>query len=168
MIPVLHRCILLGLILIGAVSSLDAQAQQKLLTELWGNAECAPCGPIHTHIVSLRDANPGRVILVGFSASHPSPTDPLYLEDPEELNYLMDFYDIIGVPDLRSNGGLPIDSQVGVDSVLAQTVPLELQVQGEIGGSTLTASVDVFTLGTPPSSDSLVLRVAVRDISNQR
>ena len=141
------------------------QSQKKLFQELWSNSNCGPCASTHNMMEAQVAANQGDVIYIGWHCNYPDPSDPMYLENTPEHDYMMNFYQVFGVPDMPSNGDISahLFDQPDIDSVLALTVPIELHPQLDINGSTLDAEVKVLTTDVPPTGSNLVLRVAVTE-----
>lgn len=154
-----------SLFMCSVVGTTMAQSQKKVLQELWSNVECGPCQSAQLILEAQVAANPNDVIFIGYHANYPSPTDPMYLENTTELDYLMNFYQVFGVPNMATNGdvGSPTTDQPVIDSLLSLTVPLELHPQLNIVGNTLNATIQTLTTDTPPASTNLVLRVAVTE-----
>lgn len=140
-----------------------AQSPKKLLQQDFTNFGCGPCHSAHQILLDqMENYGHGDLIHITYHTNFPSPTDGLYLANPSDQDYVISFYANTGVPNLWSNGQLPMISEAEIDAVLASFAPIELHATGSYVGRQLEASVRVLTTDAHNLSNC-VLRVAVTE-----
>ena len=91
---------------------LSGQAQRKVLIEEFTNASCGPCAAQNPDFNALLEANEVKVVPLKYQINFPG-FDPMYQQNPSEVQTRMDYYGVDGVPSAWIDGILPDDDYAG-------------------------------------------------------
>ncbi len=84
-------------------SSLSA-APRTVLTELFTNTGCIPCGEANPALDEIFSRHPTSMAVIRYHVNWPYPYDPFYLENPTENSARVAYYGVGSVPNLRVDG----------------------------------------------------------------
>ena len=76
------------------------QQPRLVLFEEFTNTSCDPCSEFSPYLDQLIDDRMGDMVAITYHWNIPSPQDPFYLADPEEVDTRAEFYGISGVPSM--------------------------------------------------------------------
>ena len=147
---------------------------RKVLFEEFTNSSCGPCADQNPHLDSILSINrlSGKISDIKYHGWWPGISDPMYVFNTTESRNRVQYYSILGVPTLQSDGmilpdhcslwdGAPyclnqndIDSAQGIPSVF------QIQINNVVAGNNFNGSVTLTAL-TDISFPSLVLRTVV-------
>lgn len=149
-----------------------AQSARLLMIEEATQASCGPCATQNPAFDALLDANSDKVIVLKYQTAFPG-FDPMYLDNPDEMQARTAYYSVDGVPTAFMNGsqipnctdgyqGAPAClSQARIDAAYNNAAAFDLEVEAtfddgvlNVSGS-LTANADV--------SGDLKLRLALAE-----
>jgi hypothetical protein len=141
-----------------------SQAKKFVLFEHFTQASCGPCAAQNPAFQdNILAENLGRLHHIAYHTSWPG-TDPMYTHNPAESDDRVNYYGVSGVPDMYLDGGVigsPGNAtQQMVDDAISATSAIAVLVSETDNGSNRDVTVEVKTVGTPPTGN-LVLRVAV-------
>ncbi len=141
-----------------------ASAKRLVLFEQFTNTGCAPCARFSPSCDSMLMVRLGDVVAIKYHSSYPSPQDPFYLNEKENLDIRSAFYQISGVPTCIVNGKM-INSSVPaisnrIDEQMQAEQRLDMDVECNISEKTLTVDVDITPLQSL-DNDNLRLFVCV-------
>ncbi len=162
----------------GGISATNAHAQTSaqryVLLEHFTNTYCPTCANVNPGFYSsiLDNYQDSEVLHIAYHVSTPVSSDIFYQANSSEINTRDNYYNVGGTPGMWMQGtfvdyGSPLLTQTQLNAQLGQTSPIRISVnETTTMSSNRTATVQVQTLGTPPTGN-LKLRVVVveRNIS---
>lgn len=110
-----------------------AQNERVMLLESFTNAGCDPCAQQNPALDALIAANADRVAAIKYHTNWPFPDDPMYLDNPSDLDTRTEFYGISSVPTAIIDGNRYFSapsnlSQSIIDQLLNIPSPIDLHV----------------------------------------
>jgi thiol-disulfide isomerase/thioredoxin len=147
---------------------------RKVLFEEFTNTDCGPCASQNPHLDSILSINSalGKVSAIKYHGWWPGITDPMYVFNPDENRNRIQYYGIIGVPTLQSDGLILPDhcgsydgapaclNQNDIDSARAIPSVFQIIITNNISGNYFNGSVTIKAL-SDISFSSLVLHTVV-------
>ncbi len=170
-IPFFRRLFVLVLLFSSGLSTSIAQNFESniLVFEHFTNASCAPCAQQNPTFQGLMRSNPGKATAVRHHVSWPG-LDSMYLANPVDPTFRVNYYGISGVPALRL-GRHALSSGMGQTTLETwyNITPanwiydLDTRLIG-VGDPQIPDSVEVtgsvYSLATPDSTNRLILFLA--------
>ncbi len=158
--------LLLSLSALVLVGSSFAQ-QRKVLVESFSQASCGPCASQNPAMEALLAANTAKAVAIKYQVSWPG-YDPMYLQNPSEIDTRASYYNISGVPDRVIDGTNQDANQANIDNRYAVASPINMTISHIINSGFTTADVTV-TISAPgvwnPASTVLHVGMVERTIS---
>ncbi len=123
-----------------------AQSQRMVLVEEFTQASCPACAQVNPAFNALLNANSDMIIPLKYQVWWPG-TDPMYLQNPADVNTRVSYYQVSGVPACQMDGnaftGYPPNlSQAMIDAEFSQpsafTIQLSHQFNTMLDSLTLT------------------------------
>lgn len=144
---------------------MHSQATRKALVEEVTNASCGPCAAQNPDFNALLHSNPDKVVALKYQWYFPG-YDPMYEDNPDEVNVRADYYSINGAPTAAINGVVPNDSYAGgigswdiagggyaggpygftqgvLDYASSETTPIELHLDHNLSDDFTGITIDV-------------------------
>ncbi|GJM31170.1 MAG: hypothetical protein DHS20C18_01710 [Saprospiraceae bacterium] len=143
-----------------------SQAQRKVLIEEFTNASCPPCEAQNPDFNALLHGNLDKVVPLKYQASFPG-YDPMYAQNPAQVDARQDYYDLGGVPTAWIDGVLPGNdyaggagnwnvtpsngyeggpygyNQAAVDYAYGLTTPIEMELSHSLSEDLVNITIDV-------------------------
>lgn len=116
--------------------------QRKVLVESFSQASCGPCAAQNPALETLLTANPTKAVAIKYQVSWPG-YDPMYLQNPAEIDARVSYYGISGVPDRVLDGTNQDANQANIDSRYAVASPINMSISHTINPGFTTANVNV-------------------------
>ena len=143
-------------------------AQQRLvLTESFSQASCGPCASQNPALEALMVANANKVIAVKYQVSWPG-TDPMYSQNPTEIDSRVNYYGISGVPDRVLDGTNMDVTQSAINTRYSAASPINMTAIHVMNSSANTVDITV-TITAPqswnPTNTVMQLAMIERTIS---
>lgn len=150
-----------------ALAGLSFGQQRLVLAESFSQASCGPCAAQNPALTTLLNANTSKIVAVKYQVSWPG-YDPMYNQNPTEIDARTTYYGISGVPD-RVQDGTNLDVTQGtIDSRYAVPSPVNMTISHTISSDFATANITV-TIDAPaiwnPSNTVLQLAMVEKDIT---
>lgn len=131
-----------------------AQAKKYPLFEHFTQASCGPCADQNPFFQAVYYANESNMHHVAYHTSWPG-IDEMYDFSAAESDAMVDYYGVLGVPDMYQNGigiGGPAGvTQEIVNNLISESSPIRILVSETTVGSTRNVHIEVQTLGTIPA-----------------
>ncbi|MCX6282083.1 MAG: T9SS type A sorting domain-containing protein [Bacteroidetes bacterium] len=142
-----------------SISHSFAQAKQYVLFDHFTNSSCPPCAAQNPFMEATFAVNFGRYHQISYHTWWPGPTDPMYTYDKKDNHKRTTYYGVSGVPDVFMLGNTEIGSPTGVTQSLINNAayassPIRIRVTESSSGTTRTATIKVYTVGTVPASSN--------------
>jgi hypothetical protein len=162
----------LTLTALAGLLSLSAFGQNRMvLVEHFTQASCGPCATQNPALKTLLDANPTKVVALKYQVSWPG-FDPMYLQNPTEVDARVQYYGVTGVPNSVMDGSGPgspgtIVTQSTIDNRYNTAAPLNISAshQWTPGYDSIQIGVFIANAGTSTvnsgAAGSLKLHVAI-------
>lgn len=115
-----------------AVGTVSAQ-QRLILAESFSQASCGPCAAQNPAFHALLDANTSKIIAIKYQVSWPG-YDPMYEQNPDEIDARVDYYGISGVPDRVMDGTNMDVTQAAIDARYAVASPVTMNITNSVNG----------------------------------
>lgn len=150
-----------------ALAGLSFGQQRMVLAESFSQASCGPCAAENPALTTLLNANTAKIVAVKYQVSWPG-FDPMYNQNPSEIDARTDYYGITGVPD-RVQDGTNVDiTQTTINNRYAIASPVNMTISHSISSDFTTADITV-TIDAPaiwnPATTVLQLAMVERDIN---
>ena len=162
----------LTLTALAGLLSLSAFGQNRMvLVEHFTQASCVPCATQNPALKTLLDANPTKVVALKYQVSWPG-YDPMYLQNPTEVDARKQYYGVTGVPNSVMDGSGPgstgtIVTQSTIDNRYNTAAPLNITASHQWTPGYDSIQIGVFianagsTTVTSGAAGSLKLHVAI-------
>ena len=162
----------LTLTALAGLLSLSAFGQNRMvLVEHFTQASCVPCASQNPALKTLLDANPTKVVALKYQVSWPG-YDPMYLQNPTEVDARKQYYGVTGVPNSVMDGSGPgstgtIVTQSTIDNRYNTAAPLNITASHQWTSGYDSIQIGVFianagsTTVTSGTAGSLKLHVAI-------
>jgi len=162
----------LTLTALAGLLSLSAFGQNRMvLVEHFTQASCGPCATQNPALKTLLDANPTKVVALKYQVSWPG-YDPMYLQNPTEVDARVQYYGVTGVPNSVMDGSGPgspgtIVTQSTINNRYNTAAPLNLTAshQWTPGYDSIQIGIFIANAGTSTvtsgAAGSLKLHVAI-------
>jgi len=155
----------LAVLLLLVTADLQAQAKKYPLFEHFTQASCGPCAAQNPIFQAVYEQNLTNVHHVAYHTWWPG-TDPMYDYNPDELDEIIGYYSVSGVPTMFEDGtniGSPSGvTQSGIDEAMSPGSPIRVLVSEETVGTTRNVTIEVQTVGEVPSG-TYKLKTAVAE-----
>ena len=152
------------------LSDTPAPPHRLVLFEEFTNTSCDPCAEFSPSFDALIYNRMGDMVAITYHYNFPSPQDPFYLANPDEVMARAAYYDVTGVPSLRVNGehagawGYEEYLDFYVDGAGAIAEKVSLLTEASINADNeLTVNVSVSPLGITDGSDLRLYVAAVEE-----
>ena len=127
--------------------------KQRVLLESFGNVSCAPCVDAARNLDSFyENENQDNFVILEYFANWPNPNDPFYLVAPQSVDARVNYYQVMGLPDLRLNGVNEVDPTIYENMVstfqqayAAQQSSIGISVESNFSDGELIISVEVYS-----------------------
>lgn len=150
-------------LLVFSIATLDAQTPRKAMAELVTQASCPPCATNNPTTIATINANSDNAILMAYQVWWPG-FDPMYLDNPEEVQDRVNYYGVNGAPTVTVQGttdaGLNL-GQAEVDAAIAGMSEFVLDLNAEVLDGTLY--VTGMVTASMAASGDFRLRVALAE-----
>lgn len=80
------------------------QGKKVVLIEEFTNTGCGPCAQLNPMLDSVLNVKLGDAISIKYHVAWPDANDPMYLQNPQELQAKRDYYNVTGVPFVAIDG----------------------------------------------------------------
>lgn len=134
-----------ALLFFGALSAFGVtySQQRMILAESFSQASCGPCAAQNPAFHALLDANTSKIVAIKYQVSWPG-YDPMYNQNPSEIDARVDYYGISGVPDRVMDGTNMDVTQTAIDNRYAVPSPVNMTVTHTVtGGYGLNVQVGI-------------------------
>lgn len=139
-----------------------AFSQQRLVfAESFSQASCGPCAAQNPAFKALLEANSGKIIAIKYQVSWPG-FDPMYNQNPLEIDSRSDYYGITGVPDRVLDGVNTNITQSAINTNYDAGSPINVTMSHTLSADFSSANVSL-TIDAPTSwsVSNTVLHVAM-------
>lgn len=141
--------VLSGACLIGAYAGND-DGRRLVLVEEFTNTACAPCAVFAPYLDAALRERMDDVVAIKYHYNFPSPNDPYYLNEPEDIDIRGKFYGITGVPSVFYDGtrgqNLPNSINGFIDAALSVEESVSIDVDAVLSNHHLSVNVAVSLL----------------------
>ncbi|HMQ47472.1 MAG TPA: Omp28-related outer membrane protein [Saprospiraceae bacterium] len=147
-----------------------AQAQRRVLIEHYTQASCGPCAAQNPAFNTLLFNNWDKVVPLKYQVWWPG-YDPMYDQNPDDVDARVAYYGVTGVPNVRIDGTLDAGTSGSVtatqiNNAYAVTTPLEMELIHSLSADLSTIYINcVVTNVSAETFDvaNTVVRVAVME-----
>ena len=158
--------LLLSLSAFMLVGSSFAQ-QRMVLVESFSQASCGPCASQNPALETLLAANTTKAVAIKYQVSWPG-FDPMYNQNPTEIDARSDYYNITGVPDRVLDGTNQNATQASINARYAVPSPVNMTISHTMNAGYTAADITV-TITAPamwsPANTVLQLGMIEKTIS---
>lgn len=155
----MKRKLLISILVFGA--SIGFAQQRLVFSESFSQASCGPCASQNPAFKTLLEANTGKIIAIKYQVSWPG-FDPMYNQNPAEIDSRVSYYGITGVPDRVLDGVNTDVTQTAINNRYAVPSPINLTMTHTLTADFSAANVSV-TIDAPAAwnESNTVLQVAM-------
>lgn len=170
----MKKIVLLIAIAIGIMQISQAQFQRKALLEEFTQASCGPCAAQNPGFNTVLLANENDAVWIKYQVWWPG-YDPMYLQNSDDVDARVAFYNVTGVPDASIDGvhvvndcgyydGAPACvSQDDIDNENVITSPFQITVTHSFSADYKTIYVHVDVQAGPAMTGDLRLQTVVTE-----
>lgn len=152
-------------LLLAMLLTINTNAQQAakryVMFEHFTNASCGPCATQNPTFDAFYSENKSSAKHITFHTAWPG-TDPMNALNPSEVNTMVSYYGVTGVPNMRWNGS-NIGGPAGANASMLDvgSSPIRINVaEVDNGDDTRTVTVEIQNVGDLAAGD-YILRLAV-------
>ncbi len=138
-------------------------ASRVVLIEEFTNTSCIPCAEASPIIDGLlEELGGGQLLAIKYHTGFPGATDPFYLHNRSDNDARLDYYGVLGIPDVFVDGilGPPsLDSdrvRQDVETRLATPPAFSIESDYEITGGQYSVTATVLGLDDPGTGDYVI------------
>lgn len=145
-----------------AAFQLNAQSPRMVMVEEATQASCPPCFSFNPGVIALVDANEESVVFLAYQVWWPG-YDPMYLDNPDEVDIRIPYYGITGAPSIVMQGANNAQTfnQSQINSVHSQMSEFDMEIEASIVDGTMTVTGEI--AATMAASGDLRLRIAIAE-----
>src|SRR6218665_1048323 len=137
-----------------------------VFAESFSQASCGPCAAQNPAFTALLNANTTKIVAIKYQVSWPG-YDPMFNQNPTEIDSRVSYYGISGVPDRVMDGTNMDVTQSAIDTRYAVASPVTMTISHNIDPGFATADITV-TITAPnvwnPTNTVLRLAMVEKDI----
>lgn len=162
----MKRQITLSAMALLLVASLGfSQSQRFVILEQFTQASCGPCAGANPHIDQVVEDNADKMTCIKYQVSWPG-YDPMYLDNPEDVNVRKNLYSVNSVPFSAMDGSYYTGNYSGVNNNSVNTrynmpSPFDLFIYNDIDTENDIVKITVMAKATQAVSGNLVAHTAV-------
>jgi len=130
--PLFYLFLVIGLIASSVCMSQEGAVAKKPMIEIFTSSTCPPCVLGNTVVDGILGNNPDQYSLVKYQMNWPGSGDPYYLD---ASGVRRDYYEVTGVPHIRSNGfspGYPQNWTQALFNDLAGTTNISITAEASV------------------------------------
>jgi hypothetical protein len=148
--------------LLMALNAQDGGAKRYVLFEHYTNASCGPCATQNPVFEAFYEEHLIDARHIEFHTSWPG-VDPMHDLVVSEVQAMVDYHGVTGVPDMFANGGdAGGPASVNVDMLNAGTSPIRILVTEEDVDNTRNVTVEIQSVQEVPAGDYFI-RVGINE-----
>ena len=164
----MKKLILFSTLMMLGVATLSAQSAKRFATfEHFTQASCPPCADQNPIFQEFFNQNTNNAHHVAYHTSWPG-TDPMYNENPTDVDNRVDYYDVQGVPTIVVSGleqTNPVSVDGGtLDGIAISGSPIQVLVENNIDGTTGSASITINAINDLPAGNYSLQTVVVEQM----
>lgn len=106
--------------------------RRLVLVEEFTNTGCAPCAEFAPYLDAVLRERMDDVVAIKYHYNFPSPNDPYYLNEPEDIDIRGNFYGITGVPSVFYDGKRGQSHPNGINPYIDQALEVKESVDIDV------------------------------------
>ncbi|MGB1204805.1 MAG: Omp28-related outer membrane protein [Chitinophagales bacterium] len=164
----MKKLILFSTLIMLGVATVSAQSAKRFATfEHFTQASCGPCADQNPAFQSFFSQNTSNAHHIAYHTSWPG-TDPMYNENPADVDSRVDYYGVSGVPTIIVSG-LEQTNPNSVDGATLEGVaiagsPIQVLVENSIDGMSGSASITINAINDLPEGNYSLQTVVVEQM----